>query len=71
MVNVDFLLCADAQPVLTGRGDLLVGGGLTPAYWHDGDPAIPGAGICFGTVPADARPELVLARLQLLRPSLS
>lgn len=71
MVNVDFLLCAEAQPVLTGRGDLLVGGGLTPAYWNDGDPVIPDAGICFGTVPADARPELVLARLQLLRPSSS
>ena len=68
--NIDLLLCAEAQPGLAGReGDLLVGGGLPPAFWHDGDPVTPDAGLCFGTVAADATPELVLARLQLLRAS--
>jgi len=66
--NVDFLLCAEAQPGLAGpEGDALIGGGLPPAFWHDEDADNPCPGLCFGTVEADATPELVLARLQLLR----
>ena len=41
------------------------GGGLTAPFWYGEQPP-PRVGICFGNIPPDAEPEVVLERCELL-----
>jgi hypothetical protein len=66
--DVDLVLCADlpvAQLPLGGRG---VGGGLGSALWAvtGGMPVPPAGKVLFGTIPAAANPETVLANCAAL-----
>jgi hypothetical protein len=68
--KVDFVLAADLDLAALGETDhqVLVGGGLHERFWHEPPPhSLPDTGLCYGTVPEDAGPEEVLARLKHVR----
>ncbi len=69
--TVQFALFPEAEPELIASCCMAgkpFGGGLNQAFWTaDASPAPFHFPIAFGSIPADAQPERVLARLNLLR----